>query len=84
MVGTMTGKVHKLGNLEAWADGGSVVVLDHKTHTRKRVSVPDWQELTDKEHINYVFCSRLTEWLGGEGWDTVPEEIRNDLKMLSF
>ena len=44
MVGTMTGKVYKLGNLEAWADGGSVVVLDHKTHTKKRVSVPDWQE----------------------------------------
>ena len=41
---TMTGKVYKLGNLEAWADGGSVVVLDHKTHTKKRVSVPDWQE----------------------------------------
>ena len=42
-------------------------------------AVPDWQELTDKEHINYVFCSKLTEWLGGEGWDTVPEEIREQI-----
>ena len=38
--------------------------------------VPEWQELINKKSMNYAFCNSLTEWLGGEGWDKVPEDIR--------
>ncbi len=35
---------HRFGNLEMYADGGSIVVLSHRTGEKKRVSVPDWKE----------------------------------------
>ena len=44
MSSTLSGKIHKLGNLEAWADRGSIVVRDNRRHIEKRVSVPDWRE----------------------------------------
>lgn len=38
-----SGTIYKLGNLEAYADKGSIVVKDYRKHITKRISVPEWR-----------------------------------------
>ena len=40
----MRGKTYKAGNLEMYADGGSIVVINNSKNISRRVSVPDWRD----------------------------------------
>lgn len=52
--------MYKVGNLEMYADGGSIVVNHTTKGITKRISVPDW-----KERIEAVAISRLNK-MGSE------------------
>ena len=52
--------MYKVGNLEMYADGGSVIVNHTKTGVTKRISVPEW-----RERMEAIAISRLDK-MGSE------------------